>query len=119
MPLLTRSTPLRDTGELHVCPQAGGLEELPEWKADHSTLSAGSVDQGSGSLLSTVPNQGSQTHRTQPLGQEYGDSGRYSTGRSFLQTCVVLLYRHFLYVHSCSILAHSCIFFEVAIEQDA
>lgn len=53
----------------HSCPQAGGLEELPEWKADHNTLSVGSVDQGSGSLPSTVPNHGSQTHRTQPLGQ--------------------------------------------------
>lgn len=31
-----------------------------------------------------------------------------------LQTCLVLLSRHFLYVHSCSILVHSCIFSESA-----
>lgn len=50
--------------KLLICPQAGGLQELPEWKADHSTLSAESVDQGLGSLSSAVPNQRSQTHIT-------------------------------------------------------
>lgn len=107
------SGPLEST--LLICPQAGGLQELPEWKAEHSTLSAESVDQELGSLPSAVPNHRSQTHVTYwavaKVTERVPHSWLFPKACSSSST-------HRLIVHSCKVLTHSGVFSAAAIAEN-
>lgn len=87
---------------------------MPEWKADHSTLSAESVDQELGSLSSAVPNQRSQTHVT--YWAEAKVTERVLRRWLFPKACSSSIHR--LNVHSCKVLTHSGVFAEAAIAEN-